>query len=64
MSQTTIRSTELVDIHQAAAYLTVSATTITRLMDAGHLPKIRIGRQIRTTISALDSYIKANTANL
>jgi excisionase family DNA binding protein len=47
----------LLTINEVAAALRVSKMTIYRLVQAGELPAIRIGRSIRVPASALRAYL-------
>ena len=47
---------------EAARYLAVSVVTLLRLVRAGEVPHVRVGRSIRFTKEALDGYLKEKTS--
>lgn len=47
----------LVTINEAAARLRVSRDTVYRLLQAGALPSLTIGRARRISVAALDTFI-------
>ena len=51
----------MMDITQVADALAVSETTIRRLLRAGDIPSVRVGRQYRIRPDDLKLYIQAHT---
>lgn len=51
--------TELLDIHEAARYLTVSERTIYREIQRGRLRVVKMGGTTRFRRAELDRYIRA-----
>lgn len=51
--------TELLDIHEAARYLTVSERTIYREIQRGRLRVVKMGGATRFRRAELDRYIRA-----
>lgn len=51
----------LLNVRQAALYLTVSEQTVRREIAAGHLPATRIGAQLRVRQSTLEQYLEENS---
>ena len=49
--------TTLLTIKQAAEYLTISVSTLKRLLAVGAVTSVRIGRSVRFTYEDLDNYI-------
>jgi excisionase family DNA binding protein len=49
--------TTLLTIKQAAEYLTISVSTLKRLLAVGAVTSVRIGRSVRFTHEDLDNYI-------
>lgn len=47
----------LFKVYEAAEYLTVNARTIERLIEAGALPSVKIGRARRIFKADLDAYL-------
>lgn len=52
----------LVDTAEAARLLSVSAKTVTRLIAAGELKPIRMGRAVRVSIRSLKTMIESQEA--
>lgn len=50
-------SPALVNLDEAARYLGVSRRHVERLVAAGILPRVRLGRAVRIAIQDLDSYV-------
>ncbi len=50
----------LMNIPSAADQLQISERTLRRLIAAGELPIVRVGRQIRIRTEDLERYIKSN----
>jgi excisionase family DNA binding protein len=48
---------KLLRIAEGAAFLSLSATKVRRMIDAGELPSVRIGRVIRLQIADLQNYV-------
>lgn len=49
---------EVVTVSEVAAMLRVSRATVYRLLHAGALPGMRVGRSLRVTRRAVDSYLR------
>jgi excisionase family DNA binding protein len=49
----------LLTIPQAAFLLNVSRRTVYRLIDAGNLERVKIGRSARVTAASLNLYLKS-----
>lgn len=52
---------QLLTLQQVADRLQVSISTVRRLVDAGELRTVRIGRNLRVRPEDLAAYIEANT---
>ena len=50
---------QLLTVEEAAAYLRVTPATVYRLLRAGKLPGVRVGRQWRVRRTALDAHLTA-----
>ena len=48
---------ELLTCEEAAAYLRLHPRTVGRLLKAGHLPGVKVGRQWRLRKADLDAYL-------
>lgn len=48
----------LLDRHEAAEFLSVSTSTVYRLLRRGELPAYRVGHQIRLTQVDLENYLR------
>ncbi len=57
------RSSDVLDVHGAAALLTVSIDTVYRLFNKGELPGRKVGRKWLTTKAAVLRWIEASSAN-
>ena len=57
--QTVTRGDELLRIDEAASYLSVSQKTVRRLIDAGALKAIRIGRLLRIQHHEIERFVAA-----
>jgi excisionase family DNA binding protein len=57
------RSSDVLDVHGAAALLTISVDTVYRLFNKGELPGRKVGRKWLTTKSAVLRWIEASAAN-
>ena len=55
------RTSDLLSMRAAAAYLTISIRSLWTLTNSGAIPVVRIGRCVRVSRAALDAYIRANT---
>jgi excisionase family DNA binding protein len=55
---TTIES-PLLTAGETASYLKVARSTVWRLVEAGQLPAVRLGKVVRVRKSSLDAYIAA-----
>jgi excisionase family DNA binding protein len=53
---------EVMDIHQTAAYLSISEDTLYRYASSGLLPAFKLGNRWRFKRSLLDAWIKAGSA--
>jgi excisionase family DNA binding protein len=54
--------TAVFDVHEAAAYLAVSETTLHRMLRRGELPHTRAGRSLRFRVVDLDRYLEEQTS--
>jgi excisionase family DNA binding protein len=54
----------LLDRHEAAEFLSVSTSTVYRLLRAGDLRAYRVGHQIRLTQVDLENYLRAQSPPL
>lgn len=54
--------TAVMDAREAAAYLAVKVGTIYRMVRAGELPHVRVGRNIRFRIKDLNDYLEERTS--
>ena len=54
---------ELLTCEEAAAYLRVHPRTVTRLLTAGRLPGVKVGRQWRLRKADLDAYLAGERAD-
>jgi excisionase family DNA binding protein len=57
------RSSDVLDVHGAAALLTISVDTVYRLFNKGELPGRKVGRKWLTTKAAVLRWIEASAAN-
>ena len=57
------RSPDILDVHGAAALLTVSADTVYDLFAKGELPGRKVGRKWITTKAAVMRWIEASSTN-
>ena len=57
------RNTEILDVHKAAALLTVSADTVYDMFKSGELPARKVGRKWITTKGALMRWIEGSVAD-
>ena len=57
MTTETTTKKKVLDPHEAAAYLSVSRTTLYRLVRTG-LPHVRLGRSLRFRSADLDGYLE------
>jgi excisionase family DNA binding protein len=57
------RSSDVLDVHGAAALLTISTDTVYRLFKKGELPGRKVGRKWLTTKAAVLRWIEASSAN-
>jgi excisionase family DNA binding protein len=53
--------TSLLTVKDVADRLRVCTKTVGRLMAAGALPTVKVGRATRIPVAALEAYISANT---
>lgn len=60
MAQTTERGHHLLTVRKVAERLATSEKTVRRLIDAGDLPTIRFGRNLRIAPADLDRFIAAH----
>ena len=58
-----LRSSDVLDVHGAAALLTVSTDTVYRLFNKGELPGRKVGRKWLTTKAAVLRWIEASSAS-
>jgi len=54
----------LYTIKEVMKILSVSQATIYRLMYAGKLPRVKIGKSVRIPASAVEAVIRANTEEI
>ncbi len=52
---------ELLTVREVAQTMRVSTMTVYRLIRAGSLPAIRVGKHFRIRVSDLDHYLEAQT---
>jgi excisionase family DNA binding protein len=57
------RSPDVLDVHGAAALLTISADTVYDLFNKGELPGRKVGRKWLTTRAAVLRWIEASATN-
>jgi excisionase family DNA binding protein len=57
------RSPDVLDVHAAAALLTISADTVYDLFNKGELPGRKVGRKWLTTRAAVLRWIEASATN-
>ena len=50
----------MIDVRQAARQLAVSVSTVRRLVRAGDIAALRVGRQLRIEPHDLETYINTN----
>lgn len=53
----------LVDILEAADYLSLGRTMVYRLMNSGELASVKIGRRRLIPLQSLEDYLQAKTAS-
>jgi len=54
----------LLDRHEAAEFLSVSTSTVYRILRRGELPAYRVGHSIRISQVALENYLRAQSPPL
>jgi excisionase family DNA binding protein len=61
--RTATRNTEILDVHKAAALLTVSTDTVYDMFKSGELPARKVGRKWITTRAALTRWIEGSVVS-
>jgi excisionase family DNA binding protein len=54
---------QFMTVTEIAAMMRVSRATVYRLLHAGHLPRIRVGRSLRVSRHAVETYMRISTVH-
>lgn len=55
---------QYLSVTDVAKHINISKMTIYRLIDAGEIPALRVGRSVRILQTDLEQYVIRNTSNM